>query len=133
MKYLDEFESIFKTALDHVSVDQLDTFWLPDRRSKAVLILIRICQVFNYFGPSTLWPMWQIWLCDMATAANLVMRYGPLHCGKFGFALLATVVDLVMRYEPLRGMKHNSKILRQFLCCPAQDLIMRYGLQRKIL
>jgi hypothetical protein len=49
-----------------------------------------------------------------ATAATLVVRYGPLrwislcamgHCGDFGCALWATAVDLVMRYGLLRGMK----------------------------
>ncbi len=55
-----------------------------------------------------------------ATAANFVMRYGPLwriwlcvmgHCGKFGYKLWATVADLVMHYGPLRGMKQYSKNL----------------------
>jgi hypothetical protein len=31
------------------------------------------------------------------------------HCGGFGCALWATAADLVMRYGPLRGMKPYSK------------------------
>ncbi len=84
-----------------------------------------------------------------ATAANLVMRYGPLrqiwlcamgHCGKFGYTLWATAADLGMCYGPIRGMKSYSKICDDFcamghsagfgyaLWAIAQGLVIRYGL-----
>jgi hypothetical protein len=45
-----------------------------------------------------------------ATAANFGKPY-ERHCGGFGYALWATAADLVMRYGPLRGMKQYSKNL----------------------
>jgi hypothetical protein len=92
-----------------------------------------------------------IWLCAMghcdkfgcalwATAANLVIRYGPLwwiwlytmgHCGGFGYALWATVVDLVIRYGPLWwiwlcAMGHCGGF-GYALWATVVDLVMRYG------
>ncbi len=37
------------------------------------------------------------------------------HCGKFDYALLDTAANLVMRYGPLQGMKtHTVKICDDF-------------------
>jgi hypothetical protein len=61
------------------------------------------------------------------------------HCGIFGCMLWATAADLVMRYGPLRGTKLYSKICIDFcamgnstgfgyaLQAMAQGLVMRYG------
>ncbi len=61
------------------------------------------------------------------------------HSVKFGDALLATAADLVMGYGPLRGMKCAVKINDDFrdvghsavlsfaLGAKAKDLVMRYG------
>ncbi len=95
-----------------------------------------------------------------ATAANLVMHYGPLQ--QLSDVLWATAMSLVMcywslqrtwlcamghyggfgmLYGPLRRMKRYSENLWQFLCCPGfgyalwskgQDLVMRYGPQLRI-
>jgi hypothetical protein len=48
-------------------------------------------------------PLRQIWLCAMG------------HCGKFGYTLWATAADLVMRYGPLRSRRSYSKNLLRFL------------------
>jgi hypothetical protein len=40
------------------------------------------------------------------------MRYGPLR--QIGYMLWATAADLVMHYGPLRGMKEYSKICIDF-------------------
>jgi hypothetical protein len=52
------------------------------------------------------------------------------HYGEFGYALWATAADLVMRYGPLRGMKLYSKnyIDIYALWAIAQDLVLRYWL-----
>jgi hypothetical protein len=62
------------------------------------------------------------------------------HCGGFGCALWATAADLVMPYGPLREMKPYSKICIDFcamghsagfgyaLWAIAQGLVIRYGL-----
>ncbi len=39
------------------------------------------------------------------------------HCGKFGYELRATAADLVIRYGPLRGMQQYSENLYRFLRC----------------
>jgi hypothetical protein len=72
-------------------------------------------------------PLRCIWLCAMG------------HCGGFGHTLRTTAADLVMRYGPLRGMKPYSKICIDFcamghstgfgylLWAIAKDLVKRYG------
>ncbi len=48
------------------------------------------------------------------------------HCSKFGYALQATAADLVIPYGPLHGMKLYSKNLLQLPCYwpMAQDFVM---------
>jgi hypothetical protein len=49
-------------------------------------------------------------------------------CGEFGYMLWATAADLVMRYGPLRGMKPYSKDLIDF-CAMGHSTIFGYGLR----
>jgi hypothetical protein len=56
------------------------------------------------------------------------------HCGGFGYTLWATAANLVMRYGPMREMKPYSRICIDFcagfgyaLWAKAQDLVIRYG------
>jgi hypothetical protein len=66
-------------------------------------------------------PLRRIWLCAMG------------HCGGFGSTLWATAADLVMRYGPLHGMKPYSKnVLISALWVIAQDLVMPYGPLRRV-
>ncbi len=50
------------------------------------------------------------------------------HYGQFGCAQWATAADLVIRYGPLRGIKRTVKSVLIFVIWPiAQDLVMRMG------
>jgi hypothetical protein len=115
----------------------------PDLWSKAVSNIDLNLSIYLFFKVLLCYrQLQQIWSCAMGHCSKWLFSIG--HCSEFGYMLWATAAHLVMRYGPLRKRKPYSTNLWHchtvghsagfgyVLWAIAQDLVIRYRLQCRI-